>query len=389
MAATAPPIALARARPEWVETVLGQVVAFLVALIVALGLGALIIIGYGESPLTVYAAIVKFSFSSPDDIGRMLVIATPLIFSALAVTVCFKASMFNIGVEGQYLVAMATASVAALHFGFLPAPLHLPVVLIFAMLGGMVWAAVPAVLKVKTGAHEVVTTIMMNGIAVSLVAWALNGPLRYTTEGGQFNVDLRTDIFPASALVPDVGHLFGVPASVSLSWLLPLGVVVAVAVWFLLKRTRLGYEARAVGSSPGSALAGGISVAAVQVKTFLISGALAGLVGMQQILASGNSFPQNYEAQLGFTGIGVAFLGQNNPFGILAAAVVWAILARGEDAIQIETDVPRELIIILQAILILSVVISYQVARRRIARRQLRRAGALDQDLADAGAEGR
>ena len=106
-------------------------------------------------------------------------IATPLIFSALAVAVCYKAAMFNIGVEGQYLVAMAVATIAAAHFGFLGL-LQFPVVLVFAMIGGMAWAAIPAVLKVKTGAHEVVTTIMLNGVAVSLVAWALRGPLKFT-----------------------------------------------------------------------------------------------------------------------------------------------------------------------------------------------------------------
>ena len=134
--------------------------------------------------------------------------------------------MFNIGVEGQYLVAMGTASIAALHFGLLGRSSS-RVVLIFAMLGGMAWAAVPAVLKVKTGAHEVVTTIMMNGIAVFLVAWALNGSLKYTTPNGEFKVDLRTDYFPNSALVPNLGHY---PRrrnpDTPLSWLLPIGIVV-------------------------------------------------------------------------------------------------------------------------------------------------------------------
>ena len=158
-------------------------------------------------------------------------------------------------------------------------------------------------------------------------------------------------------------------------------------VWYFLKRMRLGYEARAVGSSPGSARAGGISIGAVQIKVFLISGALAGLVGMQQILGLNNYLPLNYEAGLGFTGIAVAFLGQNNPFGIIAAAIMWAVLARGQDAILIETNVPVEIIIILQAILILTVVIAFQVAKRRIARRRLRLAAVQDQDFEDADQE--
>jgi simple sugar transport system permease protein len=375
IAATSSTVAATARRERLVE--LGQqVMAFAIALAIALGIGSLIILGYHDSPLAVYSAVVKFSFGSMDGFSRMLVIATPLIFSALAVSVCYKAAMFNIGVEGQYYVAMLTASIAAVHFGFL-GPLQFPIVLCFAMAGGMAYAAIPAILKVKTGAHEVVTTIMLNGVAGSLVAWALRGPLHYRGGGGAFNINLRTDLFPNSAMAPNIGHLLGVGSDVPLNLLLPIGFVCSGLVWFLLKRTRLGYEARAVGSSPGSAKAGGISIGAIQMKMFLISGALAGLVGMQQILGLNNYLPLNYESQLGFTGIAVAFLGQNNPFGIVAASIMWAVLSRGQDAILIETSVPVEIIIILQAILILTVVVAFQVARRRIARRRLRLAGAL------------
>jgi general nucleoside transport system permease protein len=363
-----------------------QFLALVAALAFALAIGSLIILGYHESPITVYRSVLQFSFGSIDNFAATLVIATPLIFSALALTVCYKASMFNIGVEGQYIVAMATASIAALHFGWL-GPAQVVGVLIFAMLGGMAWAAIPAVLKVKTGAHEVVTTIMLNGIAIYLVAWALQGPLKFHVASGETNFDLRTDNFPPHALMPNLGHLIpGVQPDTALSWLFPLGIVCCVLVWYLLQRTRLGYEARVVGSAPGSARAGGIGIGAVQIKMFLISGALAGLVGMQQILVTHNYFPLNYTAALGFTGIAVAFLGQNNPFGILAAAIVWAVLSRGQDAIQITTNVPRQMIIILQAILILSVVVAYSVATRRIARRQLR-ASAKVEDLEDSSLE--
>jgi ABC-type uncharacterized transport system permease subunit len=365
-----------RTLPPWLESAIGQGLALLAAFAIAIGVGSLIIILYGESPFTVYGAMLTFAFKDVTSIGTVLAIATPLIFAALAVSVCFKGGLFNIGVEGQFLVGMVTASWAALTFDFLPGLLHLTVVLLFACLGGMIYAAVPAILKVTTGAHEVVTTIMMNGIAVSIVAYALNGPLKFTKAPPGQNVDLRTDIFKPSALVPDLGHVFGVGRSAHLSWLLPLAIVASVLVWFLFRRLRLGYEARAVGSSAGSARAGGIAIGAVQIKLFLISGALAGLIGMQQVLAERGALVQNYEAQLGFTGIAVAFLGQNNPIGIAFAAILWSILSRGETALQIETDVPREFVIILQGILIFCVVVVYQVAKRRLARRELQRAGA-------------
>jgi ABC-type uncharacterized transport system permease subunit len=358
------------------ERLAGQLFALLASLGIAVLIGSVLIVAYGESPVQVYTSIVDASLGSADGVGYVLSIATPLIFSALAVGVCFKAGLFNIGVEGQYLIAMVTAAWAEIELGFLPGPILVTTVLIAAMLGGMAWAAIPAVLKVKTGAHEVVTTIMLNGIAVSLLAWAINFPLKFTEAPEGQNVDLRTDQFPEQGLVGDIGQYFDVTPGAHLSWLLFLAIGAAVVVWFLIRRTRLGYDARAVGSSPGSARAGGVSIGATQLKLFLISGALAGLVGMQQILADRGHLPQNYVVALGFTGIAVAFLGQNHAIGVVFAAILWGILSRGEVALQIGSDVPREFIIILQGLLILTVVVTYQVAKRRLAARQLQRAGA-------------
>ena len=374
-----------RVRPEWLENIGGQLLALVAALVIALLLGSFIILAYGESPAVVYGAILRFSFGSKDGFGYVISIATPLIFSALAVAVCFKGGMFNIGVEGQYLVGMVVAAWAALKLDFLPGPLLMWVTILFGMLGAVAFALVPAVLKVKTGAHEVVTTIMMNGIAISLVAWAINGPLHFTQKLGAFNINLRTDPFNANARIPDLGHRFGVPESAHLSWLFPMALVTAAIVWFVLKRMRLGYEARAVGASAGSAQAGGISIGSVQIRLFILSGALAGLVGMQQLLADKGYLPVQYEAALGFTGIAVAFLGQNSPLGIVLAAILWGVLARGETAVQIDTNVPREFVIILQGILIISVVVTYQLAQRRLLARQLRKAAAVE-ELSDSAA---
>jgi simple sugar transport system permease protein len=386
-AGAAMPQTRTRERPEWLESLGGQLLALVSALVIAMLLGSVIIVLYGESPIVVYRAILEGSFGDVNGFGYVLANAGPLIFSALAVAVCFKGGMFNIGVEGQFIVAMAVASWAALKLTFIPGPLLIIVVVIFAMLGGMAWAAIPAILKVKTGAHEVVTTIMLNGIAASLVAFVIRGPLRYEETGNAFNVNLRTDPFPDNAAIPDIGHFFGIRSSVRLSWVLPMALVAAAVVWFVFKRMRLGYEARAVGASPGSALAGGISISRVQVKLFLISGALAGLIGIQQLFADQGFLPAGYEAGIGFIGIGVAFLGQNNPVGIVFAALLWGILARGETSLQLQTDVPREFVIILQGILIMSVVVTYQLAKRRLFARQLRRAAEVE-DFEDSGAQG-
>ena len=383
----APPITAARTRPAWLETFAGQFLALLASFGIALLLGSLLIVAYGENPIDVYTSIFDASLGSADGIGYVLAIATPLIFAALAVCVCFKGGLFNIGVEGQYLVAMITAAVVEVNLDFLPGPLLVPAVLLAAMLGGMIWAAIPGVLKVTRGAHEVVTTIMLNLVAVSLVGWALNGPLHYNDAPEGAFVDLRSNVFPKNGLAGDLGSMFGVTPGAHLSWLLFLAIAAAIVVWFLIRRTRLGYEARAVGSSPGSARAGGVSIGSTQLRLFLISGALAGLVGMQLLLADRGYLPLNYVVGLGFTGIAVAFLGQNNPIGIVFAAILWGILSRGEVALQISSQVPREFIIILQGLLILTVVITYQIAKRRLAARQLQRAG-MAESLDDADAPG-
>ncbi len=361
------------ARPPWVDFLIGQGAALGGAFLFAALAGALIIRAYGVSPVEVYRIIWVYGTSEVSDVARVLANATPLIFSGLAVAVAFKAGMFNIGVEGQYIVAMMTAAAGALAFDFLPGFLLVPLILLCGMIGAVVWASVPALLKVKTGAHEVVTTIMMNGIALSLVAWALLNPLRTSDQGA---VDLRTDIFAEKALVPNLSNALGlteqIPGSVHLTWLFPLALLTCVFVWFLLKRTRLGYEIRAVGSSAGSAEAGGISISALQVKAFLISGALGGLVGMNSLLGDRGYLAHNYEIGLGFAGITVAFLGRNHPFGIALAAVLLGMLARGQDGVAISFDLPTETLIILEGILILSVVIAYEIVRRAVNRRRQR-----------------
>lgn len=383
----AAPIAPPRVRPAWLETFVGQFLALVASFVIALVLGSFLILAYGENPIETYRSIFDASLGSADGIGYVLAIATPLIFSALAVCVCFKGGLFNIGVEGQYLVAMVAAAVAELNLDFLPGFLLVPAVLIASMLGGMVWAAIPAVLKVKRGAHEVVTTIMLNAIALSVVGWALNGPLHFNDAPAGAFVDLRSNVFPKNGLIGDLGATFGITPGAHLSWLLFLAIAAAIVVWFLIRRTRLGYEARAVGSAPGSAKAGGVSIGSTQVRLFLISGALAGLIGMQQILADRGYLPLNYVVGLGFLGIGVAFLGQNNAIGIIFAAILWGVLSRGEVALQISSQVPREFIIILQGLLILTVVITYQIAKRRLAARQLQRAG-MAESLDDSDAPG-
>jgi general nucleoside transport system permease protein len=363
-----------RTRPAWVDALITQAIALVGAFLFAGVVGAIIIAAFGESPLVVYSTVWQFGTARPEDFARVLESATPLIFSALAVAVAFRAAMFNIGVEGQYIVGMTTASAAAVTLdAVLPGFTLLLAVILAAVAGSMIWAAVPGILKVKTGAHEVVTTIMMNGIAVSLVAWALLNPLRSSEQG---LIDLRTDRFAPDALVPTVGESLGIdetiPPSVHFTWLFFVAILACVLVWFLLYRTRLGYEVRAVGSSAGSAEAGGVSIGATQIKVFMISGFLAGFVGLNHLLGDQGFLGSIYQTGLGFEGIGVAFLGRNSPIGIPVAAILLGMLRRGQDGIAVTTDLPEEILVILEGVLILSVVIAYGIATRVLNRRRQR-----------------
>ena len=351
------------------EFLRGQALALGGAFLFAGLVGSIIIAVYGENPLGIYATVWEFSTRRLSDVGRVLTNATPLIFSGLAVAVAFKAGLFNIGVEGQYKVGMAAATAVAVSVD-LPAFLLVPLVVLAAMAASTAWAAIPAVLRVKTGAHEVVTTIMMNLIAVSLVAWALLNPLRTSEQG---LIDLRSDVFPEAARIPLLGPSLGldIPRSVNLSWLFVVAILACVVVWILLYRSRLGFEVRAVGASAGSAEAGGVSIGATQIKVFLISGALAGLVGLNHLLADKGFLGVNYQSGLGFEGIAVAFLGRNHPFGILLSAILIGVITRGQDGVAVTSSLPTEILIILQGVLILSVVIAYELVNRALRRRQL------------------
>lgn len=372
--------AVQKMRAPWIDALNGQLLALLGAFALAALIGSIIIIAYGENPIDIYRTIWVFSTSEISDIARVFEIATPLIFSGLAVAIAFKAGMFNIGVEGQYIVGIAAAAAVATGFDTLPAPILLPLVILGSVLASTAWAYVPGILKVKTGAHEVVTTIMLNGMAVPLVAWLLRNYLKTSEEG---LIDLRTDVFPDAALMPRFGLLGELPGSVHLTWFFPLALVACALVWWLLYRTRLGFATRSVGAAAGSAEAGGISIGATQLKVFLISGALAGFVGLNYILGDRGFLASNYVQGLGFAGIGVAFLGRNHPLGIPLAAILLGMLLRGQDGVAVRTDLPTEVLIILQGLLILSVVIAYSLAQRFITERS-RKAVA-----EEAGEEGR
>lgn len=324
------------------------------AVLLALGVGAIFIAAVGADPLAVYGLMIRQCLGTGYGLGQTLARSTPLIFTGLAVALGFRAGLFNIGVEGQlYLGGFAAAMVGAELSGW-PAPVLLPLALIAAAAAGAIWAGIPGVLKARFGAHEVINTIMMNFIAFALVAFFGRAVFQPAT--------VRTAEIGAGAVLPRLevwlSALRGSPANTALL----LGVVAAAAVGVLLFRTRRGYELRAVGLNPSAAEFGGISIRRTQVLAMMLSGALAGLGGVSFVLGYKHYFEQGFSAGAGFLGIAVALIGRNHPLGVVIAALFFGMLSYG--GLVIAQSVPRELVDMLQALVILFAIALQQVLER-------------------------
>ncbi|RJQ79224.1 ABC transporter permease [Pseudonocardiaceae bacterium YIM PH 21723] len=274
--------------------------------------------------------------------------------AAVAVAIGFQMNLFNIGVEGQYRVAGIVAAVVGGGIA-LPPVLHPLLIIVAAMFTGAAWALIPALLKAYRGVHEVISTIMMNAIALGVTAYLL----RVDVFGEQRGNNVSTHTIPDSGTVGG----FGFGSGGTVFGLLLLSVVVGVGYWMLLNRTRFGFELIASGQSPTAAAAGGINAKRMIVSTMLISGAIAGLISLPEILGRDHQFSLTFTAGYGFTGIAVALLGRNHPGGIAFGALLWAFLDRSGLALD-NIGVPREIVTIMQGAIVLSVVVAYEAVRR-------------------------
>ena len=325
------------------------------ALLVALLAFHLLVLLYGESPARVLRVMLEGTWGNPYGLGQVLFKATPLIFTGLAVAIPFRAGLFNIGAEGQVVIGALTGALigTALPAGS-PWILAIPLVAAGAALAGGAWGAVPGALKARFGAHEVITTIMLNFVALALVNYLV---------ASHFHVSetLHTEPIVEGARLSRLGAwipaLHGSAASSALLWAL---VGSALAAW-LLFRTPLGYEIRAVGLSRGAAEYGGISVLRVSTLSMAIGGACAGLVGVNFVQGYKYYFEDGFSGGVGFMGIAVALLGRNHPLGIVLAALLFGTLSQG--GLVINALVPKEIVEILQAVIILAVVVASREVR--------------------------
>ncbi|MCW2683018.1 MAG: inner-rane translocator [Blastococcus sp.] len=360
----------------------GPVLSIVVALVISAGVIALI----GENPITALEVMVDLGQTPSQQTQSIVVIlnrAVPLFLAGLAVSIAFRMGLFNIGVEGQYRLAAIIAAAVGGALA-LPGPLHVLVIVIVAMAVGALWAGIVGVLKVTRGVSEVISSIMLNFVALGLASYLLTGPLRGSPEGASI---VTTTPIPESGWFPGLnGLLTGAGLAEPRSELygfLTVAVVVGIAVAVLLKRTRFGFDLRATGLSPSAASASGVDARTMVVKTMLLSGAVAGLIGLPDLLGSTHVYGTQFTGGLGFLGIAVALLGRNSAVGIALAALLFAFLDRAALPLQF-ADIPASVVTIIQGTIVLAVVIANEVARR-LTLRSAERAGASGGGAASGG----
>ncbi len=347
---------------------LRELVFPLVAVLAAFIVGGIFVLLIGDNPIYTYRLLIGSALSWPDGIGYTLFYATPLIFTGLAVAVALRCGLLNIGAEGQLIVASFAAAWVSIKLGgvvvdvfgtplnyswtSLPAVILVPLAMLAAILAGGLWGAIPGYLKAKFGSHEVINTIMLNFIAVGLISYLTQ--YYYKVPGDPI---LETAPIGTAAHIARLGKFIpGLPERIPLNVAFLLALLACALVYVFLWRTKWGYEIRATGASPQAAEYGGISVRKQIVLAMAVSGALAGMVGINEVLGYRYRYYEGFSPGYGFTGIAVALLGRNHPVGVLLSAILFGMLIRGGIFVDAFTDhVTKDLVQVLQAVVILFV----------------------------------
>jgi simple sugar transport system permease protein len=320
---------------------LGSIVAVIVALLV----GAIVIVVSGHDPWDAYKALAEGALGSRRGRAESLVYAAPLILGGLAFAVAARAGMFNIGIEGQLVMGgFAAALVGATDWG-LPTAVHLPLAVLAAAVAGGIWGLIPGVLKAATGAHEVITTIMLNYLAFRLITYSIQ------KRGDWLPVDPQvqgTDRVLDTARLPIILDRTRLHSGVLVA------IAAALLIWFVLFHTTFGYKMRTVGLSQGAARYGGIHWGFTIAISMAIAGALAGLAGSGESLGL-HGRHSSVPPGLGFTAIAVGLVGRNHPIGVVFSGLLFGILSAGAPTMQARADVSKEIVLVLQGLVILAV----------------------------------
>ncbi|MCH7790560.1 MAG: ABC transporter permease [Acidobacteria bacterium] len=321
------------------------------ALFLSVIAGGLLMLAAGVNPIDAYWALLRGMFGSADRIAGSVARSVPYVGSALALTFAARAGLFNIGAEGQMLIGGVAAGWVGT-WAFLadaPGVLLISAIVLAGIIGGGFWGFIPGVLRVTTGAHEVITTIMLNSIALFLTRWLVNS---------RDPVVLRdiTNTAPSTRPIPDAGRLPElVDSNPPLHWGVFLMIAAAVLVWFVFKRTTLGFEMTTVGTNPLAANYAGIGVSKILVIAMTVSGALAGLAAASEVSGTNGVFQPGAFLAIGFDGIAIALLARGNPIAILPASLLWGAMLSGAPLMQAETGASIDIVRVIQALVLLFV----------------------------------
>lgn len=322
------------------------------ALLTALVVGAIIMLLFGDPPLKAYKGLFEGAFGDPKAWARTIRKMCPFILTGLSVATAFKAGLFNIGASGQFIMGTVASVAVGIHFEGTPAYIHLPLALLAGIAAGALWGAIPGILKVTTGAHEVIVTIMLNYIGANFAGWTVYaggtqgqtpGPLWDRTAGA---ISETPDIF-ASAQIP---WLFGPPYRIHYGII--LAVLAALFISWLIYKTIIGFEIRTVGQNSKAARYAGVHVNWSVVLAMMLAGALAGMAGGIETLGLNHKFAPEFGGGVGFDGITVALLAQSNPLGVIVSALLMAALDSGGATMQFQSGVSADIINVIQAIIL-------------------------------------
>ncbi|MBP2704752.1 ABC transporter permease [Microbispora sp. RL4-1S] len=330
------------------------VAAPVIAILFAVLITSAVLLVAGNDPVEAFRTLADYG-SQPPTMALILNTSVGYYISALAVAVGFRMNLFNIGVDGQYrLAAVVAAGLGGA--AVLPGVLNIVLTIVCAVVVGALWAAIAGVLKVTRGVSEVISTIMLNAIATGVGSWLVSNYF-----GVLNGNDLATRPIPDDAHVPGIPLVAGAPQPVN--GFIVLAVILGAAYYVLLNRTRFGFDLRATGQSETAAVASGVNVRRMVVATMVISGAVAGLSGMPELLGASFKYSNNFPTGLGFTGIAIALLGRNNPVGMAVGALLWAFLDTSSDALQL-LNISKEIVQIMQGVIVLSVIVAYELVHR-------------------------
>jgi simple sugar transport system permease protein len=331
------------------------IIAPVTAIVIALLVTAIVLRLTGD-PVWASAKVVWNYGTQPAVMALTLNQGTTYYLSALAVAIGFRMNLFNIGVDGQYRLAAFVAAAVGGTFS-LPKPLHILVIVVVAVLVGAMWAGIAGLLKTTRGVSEVISTIMLNAIATSLIAYLLR----------KVKVDVAGSNNIGTKPLAETGHFPGIPlipgSSLDVFGFIIIAALAGIGYAVLLGRTRFGFDLRATGKSESAAVASGVNVKRMVLTSMLLSGAVAGLVGMPQLLGASYSYSLDFPTGLGFTGIAIALLGRNNAVGMAFAALLFSFLDSSAVILDIN-NVSKEIVQIMQGTLVLSVVIVNELVRR-------------------------